>query len=409
MDKADSFTVYKRYLLYNTDGFVPRHDAPFSFHNSKTAFDLFLNRMKILDWYIIKNFLVTFFFAIFLFTIIAVVVDISEKADNFVQSGLSAWQIFTQYYIAFIPHIVALLFPLFVFIAVIFFTSKLAGRSEFIAILAGGVTYRRLLVPYLIGGILLGALLWVSNAYIIPKAEGTRLTFEANYVNGSHPSGNDFMATYQHSVYFRVDSFTYAGIIGYDTSRKRGGPFFMDKIKNDQLVYNLRAGNIYWDTVAHKWQLQTVFERTIDSLKEHTVSTNEKFMNFNFKPFDLNNDEKAKDILTSPQLQKYITQQEQRGAEGINDLKIENYRRIATPVSVILLTLMGAMVAGRKVRGGSGVHLAFGFVTAAVFIIMDRFSTIFSTKGSLPASVAAWIPNMVFVFVALYIYRKAPK
>ncbi|MDQ2753553.1 MAG: LptF/LptG family permease [Bacteroidota bacterium] len=364
--------------------------------------------MKILDWYILKNFLVTFFFSIFLFTIIAVVVDISEHTDNFVQSGLSAWQIFMQYYIAFIPHIVALLFPLFVFIAVIYFTSKLAGRSEFIAILASGVTYRRLLVPYLIGGVLLGALLWFSNAYVIPRAEGRRLTFEANYVNG-HPSNNDFASSFQHSVYFRVDSFTYAGIIGYDTSRKRGGPFFMDKIKNNELVYNLRAGNIFWDTAARKWQLQTVFERTIDSLKEHTVSTNDKFMNFNFKPFDLNNDEKAKDILTSPQLQKYIALQEQRGAEGINDLKIENYRRIATPVSVVLLTLMGAMVAGRKVRGGSGVHLAFGFTTAAIFIIMDRFSTIFSTKGTLPPSVAAWIPNMVFVFVAFFIYRTAPK
>ena len=364
--------------------------------------------MKKLDLYIIKNFFVTFFFSIFLFTIIAVVVDISEHTDDFVQSGLSAWQIFMQYYIAFIPHIIALLFPLFVFIAVIFFTSKLAGRSEFIAILASGVAYRRVLVPYFIGGSLLAALLWVCNAYVIPPAEVKRLTFQDNYID-NHSSYNNMTSTFQRNIYFRVDSFTYAGIISYDTSRKRGGPFFLHTIKNNQLVYNMRAGSLQWDTAARKWQMETVFERTIDGLKEHTVSTPKKFMNFNFKPFDLSRDEHAKDILTSPELSKYISQQEQSGAEGINELRIENYRRIATPVAVILLTLIGAVVASRKIRGGSGVHLAFGFVTAAVFIIMDRFSTIFSTKGNLPPLVAAWIPNMVFVVVALYIYRRAPK
>ncbi len=364
--------------------------------------------MKKLDWYILKNFLVTFFYSIFLFTIIAVVVDISEHTDDFVQSGLSAWQIFMQFYIAFIPHIIALLFPLFVFIAVIYFTSKLAGRSEFIAILASGVAYRRLLIPYFIGGVLLAALLWVSNAYIIPKAEVKRLTFQVNYID-NHSSYNDLNTTFQRNTYFRIDSFTYAGIISYDTSRKRGGPFFIDEIKNNQLVFNLRAANINWDTALHKWQLQTVFERTIDGLKEHTLATPTKFMNFNFKPFDLSRDEHAKDILTSPELNRYITQQEQRGAEGINELKIENYRRIATPVAVILLTLIGAMVASRRARGGSGVHLAFGFIMAALFIIMDRFSAVFSIKGNLPPAVAAWVPNIVFVFVAFYIYRKAPK
>ena len=364
--------------------------------------------MKKLDWYIIKNFLVTFFFSIFLFTIISVVIDISEHTDDFVQSGLSTGQVFVQYYVPFIPHIIALLFPLFVFIAVIFFTSKLAGRSEFIAILASGITYRRLLLPYVFGGILLAALLWASNAYVIPRAEVKRLLFQTNYID-NHSSYNDLTSTYQRNIYFQIDSFTYAGIISYDTTRKHGGPFFMHTIKNNKLVYNLRAGSLQWDTAARKWQLETVFERTINGLKEHTSSSPKKYMNFNFKPFDLSRDEHAKDVLTSPELNEYITSEEQRGAEGINDLKIESYRRIATPIAVILLTLIGAMVAGRKVRGGSGVHLAFGFVTAAIFIIMDRFSTIFSTKGNLPPLLAAWIPNITFVFVALYIYRKAPK
>jgi len=364
--------------------------------------------MKKLDWYIIKSFLLTFFFSIFLFTVIAIVVDISEKTDDFVKSGLTFMQIVNQYYIPFIPHIIALLFPLFVFIAVIFFTSKLAGRSEIIAILASGVSYRRIMLPYFIGGLLLAGLLLVSNAYIIPQAEVKRLAFQVKYFDNDSPADAMF-ANRQVNRYFRVDSFTYAGVISYDTLTKRGGPFFMHTIKNNQLVYNLRAGSMQWDTATKKWRLETVFERSINGLKEKVTTEPRKEMNFNFRPLDLSNDEHTKDVLTSPELSKYIVQQEHRGAEGINELKIENYRRVATPVAVVILTLIGAMVAGRKVRGGSGVHLAFGFVTAAAFILMDRFSTIFSTKGNLPPYIAAWIPNLVFIFVAMYIYKKAPK
>lgn len=365
--------------------------------------------MKKLDWYIIKSFLVTFFFSIFLFTIIAIVIDISEHTDDFVKSGLSFLQIVSQYYIPFIPHIIALLFPLFVFIAVIFFTSKLAGRSEIIAILAAGVAYRRILLPYFIGGLLLAGLLLLANAYIIPAAEVKRLAFQVSYFDNDSPGDATSFANRQKNIYFRVDSFTYAGLINYDTLTKRGGPFFMHTIKGNTLVYNLRAGSMQWDTAVKKWKLETVYERTINGLHEHTTSLPKKNMNFNFKPVDLNNDEHVKDMLTSPALSKYIVQQEQRGAEGVNELKIENYRRMATPVAVIILTLIGAIVASRRARGGSGVHLAFGFVTAAAFILMDRFSTIFSTKGSLPPAIAAMIPNLVFIIVMLFIYRRAPK
>lgn len=363
--------------------------------------------MKKLDWYIIKNFLVTFFYSIFLFTVIAVVIDLSEKTDDFVRSGLSAGQIAMQYYLVFVPHIIALLFPLFVFIAVIFFTSKLAGRSEMIAMLAAGISYPRIMLPYFIGGLLLSGLLVYASAYVIPRAEVQRLHFETTYLD-KNPNDAHLNSS-QQNVYFRIDSFTYAGIINYDTGSKRGGPFFMNTIKNNQMVYNLRANTMQWDTATKKWRLDGVFERTLMGLKEKTNTEPKRQMNFNFKPFDLNGDENTKDKLTTPELTRFIGLQEARGAEGINELKIENYRRMATPVAVILLTLIGAMVAGRKVRGGSGVHLAFGFCTAAIFIIMDRFSTIFSTKGNLPPIIAAWIPNVVFIFVALYIYRKAPK
>jgi lipopolysaccharide export system permease protein len=363
--------------------------------------------MKKLDWYILKKFMTTFFFAIFLFAIIAVVVDISEKTDDFVRSGLPIRRIITDYYFGFIPHIIALLFPLFVFIAVIFFTSKMAGRSEIIAILASGTTYMRWLRPYMIGGGLLAVILWFANQWVVPRANQIRGSFEARYIDGNN-SYNALIAK-NNNLYLRVDSFTYAGIYGYDTLTKRGGPVFFYRIEGNKVVQNYRADLMVWDTATRQWKLDGYFERKLLPLKEPLRMETSLPMQFNFKPYDLSHDKYTKDKLTSPELARFISLEELRGSEGLNDLKVELYRRTATCVTVFLLTLIGAIVAGRKVRGGSGVHLAVGFSIAAVFIITDRFSTIFSTKGDLPPLMAAWIPNFLFVFVVIYLYRKAPK
>lgn len=363
--------------------------------------------MKKLDWYILKKFLKVFFFSIFLFAVIAVVIDISEKTDDFVRSGLSAAEIFTHYYIGFIPHIIALLFPLFVFIAVIFFTSKMAGQTEIVAILASGTTYNRWLRPYWIGGIFLGLLLWVSNQWIVPKANNIRGSFEAAYVD-AHSSYNALLTT-STDIYFRIDSFTYAGIYNYDTANNRGNGFFAYKVEKGKVVYNLRAENIIWDTATKNWRLLEVIERKVLEDKETITSTTELRKNYPFKPADIEKDKYQKNKLTTPQLEKQIKLEELRGAEGVNELKIERYRRDASPFTVLLLTLIGGVIAGKKVRGGSGSHLAIGFIIAAVFIITDQFSTIFSTKGNLPPLLAAWIPNIIFIWVVYYLYRKAPK
>lgn len=363
--------------------------------------------MKKLDWYILKKFLRVFFFSIFLFAIISVVVDVSEKTDDFVKSGLSAGEIFTHYYIGFIPHIIALLFPLFVFIAVIFFTSKMAGQTEIVAILASGTTYNRWLRPYWIGGALLGLLLWVSNQWIVPKANNIRGSFEAAFVD-KHSTYNALLTT-STDIYFRIDSFTYAGIYGFDTANNRGSGFFSYKVAKGKVVHNLRAENIIWDTATKAWRLTEVIERKVMDNKELVTYTTELKKKYPFKPVDIKKDKYTKDKLTTLQLINQIKLEELRGSEGLNELKIERYRRDATPITVLLLTLIGAIIAGRKLRGGSGAHLALGFVIAALFIITDRFSTIFSTKGNLPPLLAAWIPNLIFIWVVYYLYKKAPK
>lgn len=365
--------------------------------------------MKILDWYIVKKFLSTFFFAIFLFAIISVVIDVGEKTDDFVKSGWTFSQIVMNYYIAFVPHIVALLFPLFVFIAVIFFTSKMAGRVEIIAILASGTSFARFLRPFFFTSLVLAGGLYYMNSYVIPIADIKVAYFVDVYVHGNSNYNKLVADNNKPGLYYRVDSFSYAGIRNFDTASKSGGPFYMYRIKHDSLDYNLRATTIKWDTARKKWKLEGIFERRINGLKESIKMTPERTMNFTFRPSDLTTDEYAQNKMTTPQLERHVQMEKQRGGEDINTFEIELFRRQATPVSVIVLTMIGAIIGSKKVRGGSGAHLAIGFVAAAIFILMDRFSTIFSTKGNFPPMIAAWLPNIVFSIVAIYLYRRSPK
>ena len=360
-----------------------------------------------IDWYIIKKFFITFIFCMLLFTAIAVAVDSSEKSDDFVKSGLSTSEIIQEYYFGFIPHIWGLLYPLFVFIAVIFFTSKMALQSEVIAILASGTSYNRWLRPYILGGIVFALGLWFANRYAIPKANVIRGAFQAK-ISDKVSSGDNFSSCYN-CYYLRVSADTYVGVKNYDTASKSGNTFFLNRIKNNKIYYNLRADRIQWDTTRRKWKLSNVIERRVDSAKERVKQIPEMHMNLNVKPGDLRKDDFLKDKLNTPELVQYIKMEELRGTEGLNSLKVERYRRTSTPVSVVILTLIGAVLAGRKNRGGSGLHLATGIIIAAIFIVSDRFSTVFSVKADLSPLIAAWIPNLAFSFVAVYLYRKAPK
>ncbi len=365
--------------------------------------------MQKLDWYILKKFFITFIFFLLLFTVIAVAVDSSEKTDDFVRTNLGAAGIIRQYYIGFVPWIWSLLFPLFVFLAVIFFTSRMASRSEVIAILASGTSYNRFLRPYLIGGFFLAALLWVGNRYWIPKANAIRTNFHSKYIDRYDPSRNQAAGACYQCFYKRIDSNTFIGLRYFDSSTRSAHGFFLERIKNNKVQYNLRAEILQWDTAGRKWQLLEVVERTIDSMGEKMNYYASLPINLQLKPEDFRNDNYLKDKLTTPDLVAYIRQEEQRGTEGLNTLKVERYRRTATPAAVLLLTLIGVVIASRRSRGGSGMHLALGITIAALFILSDRFSTVFAVKGNFPPLIAAWLPNIVFSGVAFWLYRKTPK
>ncbi|HKP31990.1 MAG TPA: LptF/LptG family permease [Chitinophagaceae bacterium] len=363
--------------------------------------------MKILDWYIIKKYFAAVFFTIIMFSVIAVAIDASEKTDDFVKSGLTTFEIFSKYYIGFVPFIISMIFPLMVFIAVIFFTSKLAGRSEIVAIIAGGVPYNRFLRPYFIGSLTLAILYWMGSQYVIPRANAIRGDFQSKYVdrNSSYYSGmgkdRDF--------YLQADANTFFGMKYYDTANQSAGNFFLERLSGNRVIYNLRAELIKWDTAKNNWRLERAIERKIGTLKEEVREIPSMNINLNVKPDELGRDRYLKDKLTTPELNKFIGQEELRGREGLNEFKVERNKRDATPVSVVLMTMIGAIIASRKTRGGLGLHLALGFIIGTLFFGMNTFSAVFSTNADLNPWLAAWLPNMVFFLIAIWLYIKAPK
>ncbi|HEY0680131.1 MAG TPA: LptF/LptG family permease [Chitinophagaceae bacterium] len=381
--------------------------------------------MKILDWYILKKYLVAVVFTLLMFSVIAVAIDASEKTDDFVKSRLTTYEIITNYYIGFVPFIISMIFPLMVFIAVIFFTSKLAGRSEIVAIIAGGVPYNRFLRPYFVGSIFLALTFWMASQYLIPRANVIRGNFQTRYVdnNSSYYSGLGRKNEY----YFQVDAFTFAGMRYYDTVNKSASNFFLQRVATEKtslnagsenvsavnaspkVKYNLRAETIHWDTAKKNWRLENVIERKIDGLMETVKQIPSMNITLNLQPHELRRDRYMKDKLTTPELKEYIRQANKRGQEGLNEFKVERFKRDATSVSVIILTMIGAIIASRKTRGGLGLHLAMGLIIGVLFFGMNTFSTVFSTNASLDPLLAAWLPNVVFTIVAAFLYFKAAK
>ena len=363
--------------------------------------------MKILDWYILKKYFLTFLFFLLALTAIAVIIDLSERTDDFAKTKLPAMTIITEYYFGFIPRIDALLFPLFVFLSVIFFTSGMANRSEIIAILGNGISFPRFLRPYFVGGIILSAFLWWCNQSLLPKANSKWANFSAKYIDESYAGVRN--QSYLEHYYFKLDSFSYAGIRYYDTINRMGNGFFVQTFRNNQLIYNMRADNIAWDTATKKWRLTGVLERTINGIYEDVKQRPTMQMQYNFKPRDLQRDEYMKDKLSTRELNDYIRLEKLRGSEAINSLMLEKNSRDAGPPSVLILTMIGAIVASRKIRGGSGFHLALGIIISVLYILVGRFSSVFAMKGNFDPVLAAWIPNIFFGLLAYYLYRRAPK
>lgn len=364
-----------------------------------------------IDWYIIKKYVSTTIFMVLILSVIAMVIDASEKTDDFVKTGLSSFMILKLYYVAFVPWIISMIFPLMTFIAVIYFTSKMSERSEIVAIIAAGVPFNRLLRPYMMGALFMGALFWGASQYLIPKANILKGNFQAKYIDSkSTYEINQYYGTSNY-IYLRIDNNTYAGLRNYDTASKSAtSGFFLYKVKGNKIYYHLKADYLRWDTAKKNWRVENALERTMDGEKEtlkQVLSMNITLNNI--KPREIRPDKYLKEKMTTPELSSFIAAEERRGTEGLNDYRVERYKRDATPFSLFILTLIGAVIASRKNRGGSGLHLAFGIILAAMYVVMDKFSLTFSTKSNLHPMLAAWMPNLIFSIVAVWVYIRAPK
>lgn len=357
--------------------------------------------MKKLDWYIVKKFVATFFFAIMILAVVACVIDLSEKMEDFVAKKAPTLAIL-NYFKNFIPHISALLFPLFIFIATIFFTSRLAYKSEIIAILASGVSFQRFLRPYIIGAAFLCTLSLVSNHFIVPQANKQRLAFENKYIHTAAFASD-------RNVHLRLSKNLYVYMMTYDYKANIGYHFSVELIDSSNLHYKVIAGHVNYDSIKHQYHLYEVRIRYNDGINERLVLKNDTIMSFPFKPRDLEEDEAVKDALTTPELNKYIAREKLRGRETLNFFYIEKHRRTAQPFAGFILTMIGVCIASRKVRGGSGLHLAMGIVISALYIMAMQFTTTFSTKAGLNPLLAVWIPNFIFGIVALLLYRRQIK
>jgi len=360
-------------------------------------------RLKKLDWFLIRKFLSTFFFAIMVLAVISCVIDYSEKVDNIVSKKASFLTVL-NYYKNFVPHITALLFPLFIFIATIFFTSKIAYKSEIIAILAAGVSFQRFLRPYLVGGGFLCLVSLFANHWIIPKANKQRIYFEDTYIN------DDMRRYVADNMHFGISKNEFVFLQNYNTENNTGNRFTVEKIQGTILKEKLMADYVSYDTVKKVWHLHNVLIRTNDTGVHETERTiPEMEVKYPFTPGDLSRTEAIKEALTTAELDQYIETERLHGRENLNTYFVEKYRRSAQPFAGFVLTIIGACIASRKIRGGSGLHLAIGIVISALYIMFLQLSTTFSTKDNLNPIIAVWLPNIVFAGVAFYLYRRQLK
>ena len=365
-----------------------------------------INRcLSILDWYIIKKFIGTYIFSIILIISIAIVFDFNENLSKFTQYHAPWRAIVFDYYANFIPYYSNLFSPLFVFIAVIFFTSKLAGNSEIIAMMAAGVSFRRLMRPYMISCVLIALTTFYLNSFVIPHGTVIRQNFETLYRNSKKNTAAE-------NVQLMVAPNTTAYIQHYDNQTKRGYGFHLDKFENKKLVSTLTAPEIQYDTISDSkfhWKAINWKIRKLSGLKEHITSGTQCDTTIMMEPTDLVYSKGQQETFTSPELLDYISKQTSRGASNVAQYEVEFHKRIAMSFSSFILTTIGLSLSSRKRKGGMGLYLGIGLALSFGYIMLQTVSSTFAINANTPAVLAAWIPNFIFAVIAYYCYRKAPR
>lgn len=357
--------------------------------------------MKKIDLYISKKFILTFFIALLLIIGIVIIFDISEKIDDFVQNKAPLKAIVFDYYMNFVPYFINMFSPLFVFITVIFFTSRMAANSEIIAILSGGISYHRMMVPYIACAFLIGLLSLGLNLYVIPHANVERLQFESKYRNQRNKLS-------LRDVHYQIAPGEFVYVESFSTWNNTAYRFTLESVEDNKLVSKLTAESAQWDSTSGAWRLRNWFIRSYDEGLQDNIRSGVKLdtlIALNVTDFYRN--QKTVETLDSGQLNSLIKTQKMRGDANVMYALIEKHTRWAMPFSAIILTIMGVALSSRKRRGGIGWNIAMGIALAFSYILFLRFAQMFVYTGTLPAGIALWVPNLVFAIITAFLYQRA--
>lgn len=359
--------------------------------------------LKKLDIYIIKKFLGTFFFALLMVICVIIVFDISEKLEDFLKNNAPMKAIIFDYYLNLVPYLANMLSPLFIFIAVIFFTSKMASNSEIVAILSGGVKFNRLLRPFLICAFFLSGLSYYLNNFLIPSANKDRLAFEEVYYRNK-------LRNFDKDIHVKIDDGTFIYMSNFVVDLNLGNNFSLEKFNsNGELSYKLLSDNAKWDTTNNQWMVTNFVEREINGLEETIKSGSKKYLDINLKPEEFKRRTNYVIAMDYFELNDFIEEQIFKGSQQVVLYQIEKHQRIAYPFATFILTLIGVSISSRKVRGGIGLHIGLGLLVSFSYILFLRVSSTFAINSGMPVILAVWIPNILYSILAFYLIKKAPK
>lgn len=359
--------------------------------------------LKKIDVYIIKKFLGTFIFSIIIILSIAVIFDLSEKIDDFMENDASLREVIFDYYLNFIPYFAVLFSSLFTFISVIFFTSKMAYNTEIIAIISSGMSLHRLLRPYFISAFLIAVFSFLMSNYVIPPANKVKLDFEEKYIH-SRP-----FRYRQRNIHKQISPGVYIYMESYSNISDIGYKFSMEKFEDGKLVSKLMSDYIRWDTTEQNWEVRNFYIREVRGPREIIREGRELDTTLNIHPEDFSRRISYVETMSIHELNDYIEELELQGESNISMYQIEKHKRYAFPFSTFVLTLVGVSVSSRKIKGGMGMQIGLGLLVSFAYILFMQFSTQFAVGGSLSPFLAAWIPNILFAGVAFFLYKMAPK
>ena len=362
-----------------------------------------------IDRYLIKKFIGTYVFSILLIIAIVIVFDFNEKIDKLTiankEFGIPWGKIFIDYYLNTIPYFANLFSSLFVFISVIFFPSKLADRSEIIAMRSNGMSFKRILRPYIISAVLIGLLNLVLGAYVIPHSNKIRTNFENQYIKKRQITVVD-------NVQLQVDTGVIAFFSSFNIQTKSGSGFCLDKFRNKKLVSHLTALRVQYDTIAdqrYQWRIHNYNIRQLRGMHEVVTSGIELDTIIAVEPQDLLYTRNQQETMTTPEISEYIDKQRMRGSANVSTFEVEYHQRFASAFAALTLTIIGVSLSCEKRKGGMGLSLGLGLALSFGYILFQTISASFATNGGWPPMLAVWIPNIIFSIVAFILYRRTPR